>query len=722
MGMRARFAAWKNRAIAYANAYLEIDPTAIVLAYDGFNFTMGALDQFTDSGPGSHHFVAVPSHVPVFEAAGADYDLVRFEGSSAFDTARSTATAATIINGSGFDIIDVSRANYGFSAAFGRPFTDSNDRFRIFYDSSFGQVRATAYVDLNPSGYQGVPLYIRYGESLAYGPDVLRMWWDGAHLYFLSCWIGHIARATLTSPTTVTSGYLQRGDVTGNDFRGVAGEGIYRAGARTPDQARRTLKLALNRAGTFWPGKGNATLYLPMWDKQGTWGGAITDWHCAVNFHEFTAGTTAPKIQNLAYLAGQQLAIDSITSPGAYVESTVPLSQFISSTAFHFYLCATRSTIGGEFSYVFGGSDVLRLGVEDNLWTLTVTDSGGTPRYATATQAGSSSSDLLVIEGIYCDGLLRLRIWQQGQSLVSGTPVSIASIQTGTSTDYLWIGNVASHGVDAYSGRICSLVIYDRDMTSNEQVETSYVYADLCGLSFLAPPIVPATWQPSDEASLTLHLEPDGVTASGSDITALLDASATAATFTASSGQEPQIEVINSFDCVDFTGSPRKMTTSTALSAIAAASAYTVSFAFKCNIATSTITAGYATDCILSDNGGYFWVGIRDDGSGPQLVVGHYSSTEVQAYSSTLTANQLYTVTVVYNGTQVELFVNGASVDTDAGAGISSRAGALTLGKSTFSSSFFNGTLCELFVYNVAKDSTYVSNADAYLADKYGVP
>jgi hypothetical protein len=119
-----------------------------------------------------------------------------------------------------------------------------------------------------------------------------------------------------------------------------------------------------------------------------------------------------------------------------------------------------------------------------------------------------------------------------------------------------------------------------------------------------------------------------------------------------------------------------------------------------------------ANDAIISSattNRGYM---LRPQNSKAECLVYNLSGSSTYRYSATLNNNTWYHVTCVYNGTQVLLYLNGVDAGTPSGVitgGVSSYY-RLNIGSSNSGTSFFNGTIDEVMMWNRSLSAQEIVN------------
>jgi hypothetical protein len=106
----------------------------------------------------------------------------------------------------------------------------------------------------------------------------------------------------------------------------------------------------------------------------------------------------------------------------------------------------------------------------------------------------------------------------------------------------------------------------------------------------------------------------------------------------------------------------------------------------------------------------YYQYGMElDGGRYPRFYVGTSTGAKSAGMGSALALNQWSHLAVVFNGTQVQFYVNGTVVSTVAlSASITARGNGMKVGADASISQFFKGSLDELRIYNRALSSQEV--------------
>jgi hypothetical protein len=100
----------------------------------------------------------------------------------------------------------------------------------------------------------------------------------------------------------------------------------------------------------------------------------------------------------------------------------------------------------------------------------------------------------------------------------------------------------------------------------------------------------------------------------------------------------------------------------------------------------------------------YYQYGLElDGGKTPHFYVGTASGAKSAVMSGTLALNQWSHLAIVFNGTQVQFYLNGTLVNTvTLSATITARGTPMKIGADANTSQFFKGLLDELRIYNRA--------------------
>lgn len=234
------------------------------------------------------------------------------------------------------------------------------------------------------------------------------------------------------------------------------------------------------------------------------------------------------------------------------------------------------------------------------------------------------------------------------------------------------------------------------------------------------------TWTPAELGSkLQLWLKPSGL--SGSPIDTWADNGGSARDFSATSTTRPAAGTLGANNAADFDGSNDYMSpvgSVTLATLIGNGSAYHVVCVYQQDTAAPTGTLPYTSgEAILSDNSGY-WSIYAMERSGNKIGVYHYDSgTKYVEVNATLSALQC--IEVGKSGGISYARASGTASTTGTGStatgNIGLGTGAMSIGRNTTGSTFWDGAIGEVIVCNAALTTDEQSNLRLYLAQQWGV-
>lgn len=188
-------------------------------------------------------------------------------------------------------------------------------------------------------------------------------------------------------------------------------------------------------------------------------------------------------------------------------------------------------------------------------------------------------------------------------------------------------------------------------------------------------------------------------------------------------GPTRKTSVRNSRDVVRFDGTENFLASNGwTMGSLGSSSGFTVVAALNAEAISTNASSPYSNVVLLSDNWGVFACFYFK--SAGTVGVGLFDGTEREV-STAYTANTWAVVSFVYTGSEIQIRLNGASLDSEAVSASSwlnsNTAYAVHLGEMAGFNNFFDGDLGELVTYNAGLSAGDRESVETYLMDKWAI-
>lgn len=178
---------------------------------------------------------------------------------------------------------------------------------------------------------------------------------------------------------------------------------------------------------------------------------------------------------------------------------------------------------------------------------------------------------------------------------------------------------------------------------------------------------------------------------------------------------------VNGYTPPDFDGTDDRLANANSTDTFVDEAAWSVSLLFYGDTAAAhSAGAAYSDEALVSDVGnGFFYVTFTTDG----VVAGHYDGVAFQEIVKAASTGAWHKVHAWYDGTNLNLEVDGsAATPVAAGNGFSTfGGGALRVGTNYDATAFFDGKILEVMTATSNLGSTARTNISSYWASRYGV-
>lgn len=132
-------------------------------------------------------------------------------------------------------------------------------------------------------------------------------------------------------------------------------------------------------------------------------------------------------------------------------------------------------------------------------------------------------------------------------------------------------------------------------------------------------------------------------------------------------------------------------------------------------IASNSATA-YLNDCLIGDTGNKWGIFLRNN-AGTKTVIAYQDDGAAKTASATVATGALTLIQARYDGTNIEVRVDGGAWTSTLAGSVSSLAGNPRLGGLT---GFFNGRIVDEMTAKVNFDDTVMDDLKSYINSRYG--
>lgn len=147
-------------------------------------------------------------------------------------------------------------------------------------------------------------------------------------------------------------------------------------------------------------------------------------------------------------------------------------------------------------------------------------------------------------------------------------------------------------------------------------------------------------------------------------------------------------------------------------------SAFTILLSFFAESITTTAANPYENHILIGDTGGHWGIALKDDSGTLKVLAFNYDGSYDEV-ALTVTTGEAHVVMVRHEGGSLYISLDGGSESSVTSGNTTVVTSAIAIGTRGTGSTYLNGRIGELAVYNVALTGTDLSNGITYFTDKW---